>query len=120
MRRTILTLALAAALAAPWRAARAADYAVGADLSFLRQAEEKGTAFKEGGRAKPGIRIFKDHGYNWVRLRLFHTPARLPNGLEYTVAQAKEAKKLGFKFLRPSRATCAAGASSTTTATPCR
>src|SRR5205085_9127829 len=42
---------------------------------------------------------FKDHGYNWIRLRLFHTPTKLPNTLEYTVAQAKEAKKLGFKFL---------------------
>jgi arabinogalactan endo-1,4-beta-galactosidase len=99
MRRKGLLLAAVVALALPWRAARAADYAVGADLSFLRQAEEMGTAFKEGGRTKPGIRIFKDHGYNWVRLRLFHSPTRLPNGLEYTVAQAKEAKKLGFKFL---------------------
>ena len=24
--------------------------------------------------AKPGLQIFKDHGYNWIRLRLFHTP----------------------------------------------
>jgi arabinogalactan endo-1,4-beta-galactosidase len=77
----------------------ASDYAVGADLSFLKQAEDRGTVFKEAGQAKPGLQIFKDHGYNWIRLRLFHTPTRLPNNLEYTIASAQDAKKLGFKFL---------------------
>jgi arabinogalactan endo-1,4-beta-galactosidase len=78
---------------------RASDYAIGADVSFLKQAEERGTAFKDNGEAKPGLQIFKDHGYNWIRLRLFHTPTRLPNNLDYTLALAKEARKLGFKFL---------------------
>ena len=78
---------------------RAADYAIGADLSFLRQAEQAGTVFKDKGEAKPGLQIFRDHGYNWIRLRLFHTPTRLPNNLEYTIALAKDAKKLGFRFL---------------------
>jgi arabinogalactan endo-1,4-beta-galactosidase len=80
-------------------ATRASDYAVGADLSFLKQAEGRGTVFKDGGEAKPGLQIFKDHGYNWIRLRIFHTPTQLPNNLEYTLALAKDAKKLGFKFL---------------------
>ena len=83
----------------PGAAVRAADYAVGADLSFLKQAEDTGTVFKEDGQAKPGLQIFKDHGYNWIRLRLFHTPTTLPNSLEYTIALAKESKKLGFRFL---------------------
>jgi len=79
--------------------AHAAEYAIGADLSFLRQAESNGTVFKDNGQAKPGLQIFKDHGYNWIRLRLFHTPTRLPNNLEYTIATAKDARKLGFRFL---------------------
>jgi arabinogalactan endo-1,4-beta-galactosidase len=81
--------------------ARAAesDYAVGADLSFLKQAEDHGKIFKDGGAGKPGLEIFKGHGYNWIRLRLFHTPTELPNNLEYTIALAKAAKKLGFHFL---------------------
>ena len=83
----------------PVAAVRAAEYAAGADLSFLKQAEDTGTIFKEDGQAKPGLQIFKDHGYNWIRLRLFHTPTVLPNSLEYTIALAKEAKKLGFRFL---------------------
>ncbi len=77
----------------------AADYAVGADLSFLKQAEDRGTVFKDDNVGKPGLQIFKDHGYNWIRLRVFHTPAQLPNNLEYTVALAKAAKQLGYKFL---------------------
>jgi arabinogalactan endo-1,4-beta-galactosidase len=75
------------------------DYAVGADLSFLAQAEARGTVFKENGQPKPGLEIFRDHGYNWIRLRLFHTPTRLPNSLDYTIGLAKAAKKFGFKFL---------------------
>lgn len=82
-------------------AARAvgADYMIGADLSFVRQAEQRGTVFKDGGQARPGLHIFKEHGYNWIRLRIFHTPTRLPNDLAYTLALAKEAKALGYKLL---------------------
>jgi arabinogalactan endo-1,4-beta-galactosidase len=79
--------------------ARAADYAIGADLSFLKQSEDRGIAFKDNNEPKPGLQIFKDHGYNWIRLRLFHTPTQLPNNLQYTIALARDAKKLGYKFL---------------------
>jgi len=84
-----------------WPAAgvRAAEYAIGADLSFLKQAEERGAVFKDNGQAKPGLQVFKDHGYNWIRLRLFHTPTQLPNNLQYTIELAKAAKQLGFRFL---------------------
>jgi arabinogalactan endo-1,4-beta-galactosidase len=80
-------------------AARASEYAIGADLSFLKQAEDGGTVFKDNGEGKPALQIFKDHGYNWIRLRLFHTPTQLPNSLPYTIALAQSAKKLGYKFL---------------------
>ena len=98
------TVVLALMAAAPPRAvcaelSRGADYAIGADLSFLKQAEDQGAVFKDNGEAKPGLQLFRDHGYNWIRLRLFHTPTRLPNNLEYTIALAKDARKLGFKFL---------------------
>jgi arabinogalactan endo-1,4-beta-galactosidase len=77
----------------------AQEYAIGADLSFLKNAEDKGFVFKENNSGKAGLQIFSDHGYNWIRLRLFHTPTELPNNLEYTIALAKSAKALGFKFL---------------------
>ncbi|MGA2739075.1 MAG: glycosyl hydrolase 53 family protein, partial [Bryobacteraceae bacterium] len=83
----------------PRGAAASDEYAIGADLSFLKQAEDEGVQFKDGGVRKPGLQIFREHGYNWVRLRLFHTPSELPNNLEYTIAMAKRAKQLGFRFL---------------------
>jgi arabinogalactan endo-1,4-beta-galactosidase len=75
------------------------EYAIGADLSFLKSAEDKGFTFKENNNPKSGLQIFRDHGYNWIRLRLFHTPTQLPNSLSYTVALAKKAKEMGYKFL---------------------
>ncbi len=93
MKRALLLLICAAA------GLRAAEYAIGADLSFLKQSEDRGTVFKDCGEAKPGLQIFKDHGYNWIRLRLFHTPTQLPNSLEYTIALAKAAHQLGYKLL---------------------
>lgn len=81
----------------------AEEFALGADLSFLGEAEARGGVFRDRGKAKPGLRIFRDHGYTWVRLRLFHSPAAhrsaLPNDLAYTIAQARAAKALGFKLL---------------------
>jgi arabinogalactan endo-1,4-beta-galactosidase len=75
------------------------EYMIGADLSFLKDAEDNGHVFKDYGTPKPGLQLFKDHGYNWIRLRIFHSPDRLPNDLDYTIALAKEAKSMGYKFL---------------------
>ncbi|MEJ2593722.1 MAG: glycosyl hydrolase 53 family protein [bacterium] len=75
------------------------EYMIGADLSFLKMAEDRGMVFKEEGVPKKGLQIFHDHGYNWIRLRLFHTPTQLPNDLAYTLQLAKEAKAMGYKFL---------------------
>jgi arabinogalactan endo-1,4-beta-galactosidase len=94
-----IVFALLIMLYAPVACAAEDDYAIGADVSFLADAEARGIEFKENGVAKPGLEIFRDHGYNWVRLRLFHSPDRLPNDLSYTIALARQAKVMGFKFL---------------------
>ena len=108
MTRTLLaTVLLSASALQAQRAAppapRTLDYAIGADLSFLAEAEKSGVKFSDGGVTKPGLQIFRDHGYNWIRLRLFNavenSPDPLPNNLEYTIALAKDAKALGYKFL---------------------
>jgi arabinogalactan endo-1,4-beta-galactosidase len=101
-RGQIIALCMILSVWSLWPAAalRASDdYAVGADVSFLKQAEDHGTVFKDNGVAKPGLEILKDHGYNWVRLRIFNDPKELPNNLAYTIALAQSAKKLGFHFL---------------------
>jgi arabinogalactan endo-1,4-beta-galactosidase len=79
--------------------AQSSEYAVGADVSFLKAAEDNGKVFKDNGQAKPALEILKDHGYNWVRLRVFNAPRELPNNLQYTIALAQSAKALGFHFL---------------------
>jgi hypothetical protein len=96
-----LVLAVQLGITGSVRATEHSDYAFGADLSFLKQVEDRGTKFKDGGVEKPGLQIFSDHGYNWIRLRACVEPVGrgLPNNLEYTIAMAKEAKKNGFKFL---------------------
>ena len=65
--------------------------AVGADLSFLKAAEDQGTEFRDEGEVKPGLQIFRELGYDWIRLRLFYSPDELPNDLEYTIDLAQEA-----------------------------
>jgi hypothetical protein len=38
------------------------EYAIGADLSFLKSAEDRGFGFKENNEVKPGLKIFREHG----------------------------------------------------------
>ena len=80
-------------LAGGARAQEHTDYAFGADVSFLKQQEDRGVKFKDAGVEKPGLQILRDHGYNWIRLRLCVEPVTrgLPNDLAYTLALAKEA-----------------------------
>jgi arabinogalactan endo-1,4-beta-galactosidase len=94
-------LAAASILCVVANGSHASEFAFGADLSFLKQAEERGNIFKDGTNALPGLQLFKNHGYNWIRLRIFVEPVggNLPNDLKYTLALAQDARKLGYKFL---------------------
>ncbi len=78
---------------------KSSQFAIGADVSFLSQAEQSGAIFKENGVARPALEILREHSYNWIRLRIFVAPTKLPNNLDYTLAAAKQAKAMGFKFL---------------------
>jgi arabinogalactan endo-1,4-beta-galactosidase len=70
--------------------------AVGADVSFLPEAEARGDVFSDETGQHPALEILRNHGYGWVRLRLFNDPTTLPNDLAYTLAEAKKAKALGL------------------------
>ncbi|MBK8967944.1 MAG: glycosyl hydrolase 53 family protein [Lewinellaceae bacterium] len=87
--------------------ARPVDKMIGADISFLPQLEARGIKFKENGVEKDAIELLKAHGFNYVRLRIFHNPA-LENGyapndgfcdLEHTKSMAKRVKAAGMKLL---------------------
>jgi arabinogalactan endo-1,4-beta-galactosidase len=101
MRTWIITVLAITFLTTAKNALPASEFAVGADLSYLKQAEDRGTVFKDGTNALPGLQIFRNHGYNWIRLRIFVEPVGggLANDLTYTLTEAKAAKQLGYKFL---------------------
>lgn len=101
MRTLIITVLAITFLTTAKNALPASEFAVGADLSYLKQAEDRGTVFKDGTNALPGLQIFKNHGYKWIRLRIFVEPVGggLPNDLAYTLTETKAAKQLGYEFL---------------------
>ncbi len=57
-------------------------FILGADISFVQEEEDKGNVFADGGQQKDILQILTDHGFNYARLRLFHTPGN-PNGYQY-------------------------------------
>ncbi len=83
------------------------DFIMGADVSMLRQIELSGGKFYVNGVQEDALKILKDHGVNWIRLRIWNDPTDANgNGLgggnddlAKTVEIAVRAKKLGLKFL---------------------
>ncbi|HPE58590.1 MAG TPA: glycosyl hydrolase 53 family protein [Bacteroidales bacterium] len=80
---------------------------IGADISFLPELEARNMVFKDEGVEKNAIEMLKDHGFNYIRLRLFVNP-ELPEGyspeqgfcdLDHTLAMAKRIKAAGLHFL---------------------
>lgn len=74
----------------------------GSDFSIMKKMEEFGGVYKIEGVEKEGLQIFKENGYSWARLRIFHSPdikGQVCNDLEYTLGLAKKAKFFGFKIL---------------------
>jgi beta-galactosidase len=80
---------------------------IGADISFLPQLEAAGKKFSDKGVQKDVITILKDHGFNYVRLRLFNDPAADSGyspkqgfcDLAHTIQLAKRVKAAGMKLL---------------------
>ena len=77
------------------------DYALGLDLSFVKQSEDRGTKYyDEDGTEKPVLQIFRQHGFNWSRIMICNEPTnRLPQDLEYVVEAASAAKEYNYFFL---------------------
>ncbi|HEY1114594.1 MAG TPA: beta-galactosidase GalA [Chitinophagaceae bacterium] len=83
------------------------DKMLGADISFLPQLEARGIKFQDKGVQKDAVQILKDHGFNYVRLRLFHNPAADSGyspkegfcDMNHTLQMAKRVKAAGMKLL---------------------
>lgn len=86
---------------------RTATKMLGADISFLPELEARGMKFSDKGQEKDAIEILKDHGFNYVRLRIFNNPANDSGyspgkgfcDLEHTKQMAKRVKAAGMKLL---------------------
>ncbi|MBC7949960.1 MAG: glycosyl hydrolase 53 family protein [Chitinophagaceae bacterium] len=50
------------------------QFAMGADLSYLNQVQDYGGVFKDSGIAKDPFTLFRHHGANTIRVRLWHNP----------------------------------------------
>lgn len=73
----------------------------GGDFSIMKKLEDLGGQYKTDGEVKEGFQIFRENGYTWCRLRIFHTPnmeGPVVNDLDYTIALAQKAKQFGFKI----------------------
>ncbi|MCD6205411.1 MAG: glycosyl hydrolase 53 family protein, partial [Candidatus Marinimicrobia bacterium] len=71
----------------------------GADVSFIPQIEDFGGVYKENDIPQDPLKIFKDHGFNYIRLKLWHTPTENYNNLEKILYMAKRIKDRDLKFL---------------------
>ncbi|MBD3582857.1 beta-galactosidase GalA [Flavobacterium selenitireducens] len=86
---------------------RPVDQMLGADISFLPELEARGMKFFDKGVEKDAIAILKDHGFNYVRLRIFNEPANEKGyspgkgfcDLAHTLEMAKRIKSAGMKLL---------------------
>jgi arabinogalactan endo-1,4-beta-galactosidase len=79
---------------------------IGADISWVQQQEAKGGRWTDEGVEKDILTILKDHGFNWIRLRVFVDP-KAEGGyskegycdLQHTLLMAKRIKSAGMGFL---------------------
>jgi len=80
---------------------------LGADISFLPELEDKGIKFSDKGVQKDALQILKDHGFNYIRLRIFNEPARDSGyspgrgfcDLSHTMQMARRIRGAGMQFL---------------------
>lgn len=83
------------------------DKIIGADISFLPQIESRNSKFFENNQEIDAIQLLKQHGFNYIRLRVFVQPENprgySPNAgfcdLKHTLNMAKRIKAAGMKLL---------------------
>lgn len=71
----------------------------GADVSFIPQIADWGGFYKENNIPQDPLKIFKDHGLNCIRLKLWHTPTENYNNLDKILYMARRIKDRDLHFL---------------------
>jgi arabinogalactan endo-1,4-beta-galactosidase len=82
------------------------SFIIGADISAVPAAEARGVKWSDGGTNKDLLQILKDHGFNYIRLRIFVEPTNAGGysrqgycGMAQTMAMGKRVKDAGMGFL---------------------
>ncbi|HLF63236.1 MAG TPA: glycosyl hydrolase 53 family protein, partial [Saprospiraceae bacterium] len=89
------------------RTTKKLDQMIGADISWLPQLEDRGNTFSEDSVGVDAMKLLHDHGFNYIRLRIFvnpenekgYAPEKGYCGLTYTLAMAKRVKDAGMRLL---------------------
>jgi arabinogalactan endo-1,4-beta-galactosidase len=68
----------------------------GVDASYLPEIEDSGGVFYDHGVAGDALKIFKDRGINFIRLRIWNNPAKGYNDLAHVLEMARRVKVLGM------------------------
>lgn len=74
----------------------------GGDFSILKKMEDNGGIYKFNGVKNDALEIFSENGYNYGRVRIFHTPnmeGPTCNSLQYTIELSEKIKNAGMKLL---------------------
>ena len=71
----------------------------GADISFTHQIEAAGGEYRVDGVPVNLFEACADHGYEIIRLRLWHTPTDPWHALPATILMAQETKAAGLQFM---------------------
>jgi arabinogalactan endo-1,4-beta-galactosidase len=79
--------------------AQTSEFIKGADISFIPQIEDLGGKYYVDGVETDPVEIFKQNQFNYIRLRLWHSPANGYIGLESTLDMASRIKQDSLKFL---------------------
>ena len=72
--QTILSLGIVFLAACRPGAESDASFYFGVDLSYVNEMDDCGAIYLEGGEPRDAFRLFRNHGANLVRARLWHNP----------------------------------------------
>lgn len=75
------------------------DMLAGGDISFLPTIEQHGGTYRDAAGARDLPRLLADHGWDAVRLRLWHTPTDAHSGLPEVLALARRTSAAGLQLL---------------------
>jgi len=82
------------------------QFILGADISWVQQQEAEGRTWFDDGTQKDILTILKDHGFNWIRLRVFVNPSAQDGyskegfcDLEHTLQMARRVRAAGMPLL---------------------